>query len=274
MKYLKLILKKYPREEIIRRVNLQYMYRCFHLHISLIDLDFKSINILTNLSINSLFEIVREEARVHLFELLGQFPYSALTILPTIVKFLNKTSNDSKKSTKEQLEGCLLLLKGNNKQTSMLIKQNWFILSKLWPSLFKCKNFDKESIQALLDKIFFNANLNFNSFDNRVRLSENLVNMAFELYSYAADSYSSDELRLKLYNQKCNYENHLISKLMEDLIYIAKDSSITWKNQEISLFSLIFLLNSCESHKKLLTYDCVELFVSCLVHENVNLRRV
>lgn len=209
---------------------------------------------------------------------LGQYPYSAMTILPTIVKFLNKTSSSEKRSTatptKEQIEGCLLLLKGNNKQTSMFIKQNWFILGKLWPALFKCKNFDKESIQVLLDKIFFNANLNFNSFDNRVKLNESLIGLSFELYSNAADSYSSDELRLKFYNQKCNYENHLIGKLMEDLIYIAKDSSIPWKNQEISLFSLIFLLNSCESHKKLLTYDCVELFVNCLVHENINLRKV
>lgn len=69
---IKLVLKKYPREEIIRRVNLQYLYRCFHLHMSLSDLDFKAINILTNLSINSQYEIVREEARTHLFELLGK----------------------------------------------------------------------------------------------------------------------------------------------------------------------------------------------------------
>lgn len=252
---------------------LQYMYRCFHLHMSLIDLDFKIINILTNLCINSAYEIVRDEARVHLFELLGQFPYSAMTILPSIVKILNK-SNSDKKSTKEQLEGCLLLLKGNNKQTSMLIKQNWFTLSKLWPALFKCKNFDKEAIQTLLDKIYFNANLNFNSFDNRVKFGARLVELAFELYAYAADHYSSEELRLKLYNQKCSYENHLISKLMDDLIDIAKDSNISWKNQEISLFSLIFLLNSCELHKKLLTFECVELFVSSLIHENPNIRRV
>jgi hypothetical protein len=269
----KLIFKKYPREELVRRVVLQYMYRCFHLHMSLVDLDFKIINILTSLSINSAYEVVRDEARVHLFELLGQYPYSAMTILPSIVKFLNK-SNSDKKSTKEQVEGCLLLLKGNNKQTSMLIKQNWFILSKLWPALFKCKNLDKESIQALLDKIYFNANLNFNSFDNRVKFDTRLVSLAFELYVCALDNYASEELRLKLYNQKCSYENHLISKLMDDLIDIAKDSNITWKNQEISLFSLIFLLNSCESHKKLLTPECVELFVNYLIHENANIRRV
>jgi hypothetical protein len=228
-----------------------------------------------NLSINSLYEIVRQEARVHLFELLAQYPYSAMTILPNIVKFLNKTHND-KKFSKEQLEGCLLLLKGNNNQTSMLIKQNWFILSKLWPALFKCKFFEKDTVQKLLDKIYFNANLNFNSFDNKVSLSDDLVEMAMEFSSSVSNDifFTDDKTRLKVFYQKCVYENQLISKLMDDLINIARDSNIMWKNQEISLFTLIFLLNSCQTNKRLLTPECVECFVDALVHENINFRRV
>lgn len=252
---------------------LQYSYRCFHLHISLIDLDFKVINSLSNLSINSFYEIVRDEARNQLFDMLGQYPYSALTLLPNIIKFLNKTHTD-KKFTKEQLEGCLLLLKGNNTQTSMLVKQNWFVLGKLWPALFKCKYFEKETVQKLLDKIYFNANLNFNSFNNRVKLNEACVSLAYELSSKDLESFASEELRLKMFNHKCSYENQLISNLMQDLISIADDSNITWKNQEISLFSLIFLLDSCQSNRKLLTADCVELFVKYLIHENKNFRRV
>lgn len=250
---------------------LQYEFRCFHLHISLIDLDFKVINSLSNLAINSSYQIVRDEARTQLFELLGQFQYSTLTILPNIIKFLNKTHTD-KKFTKEQLEGCLLLLKGNTLQTSMLIKQNWFILGKLWPSLFKCKYFEHELISKLLDKIYFNANLSFNSFNNQIKLGDTCVSLAYELSSL--ETYASDDLRLKLFNQRCQFENQIICKLMDDLINIVNDSSATLKSKEISLFSLIFLLDSCQKNSKLLTSDCVETFLKCLIHEHKNLRRI
>ena len=237
------------------------------------DLDFKVINILVNLAINSFYEIVRQEARIHLFELLAQYPYSAMTILPKIIKFLNKTHSD-KKFSKEQLEGCLLLLKGNNIQTSMLIKQNWFILSKLWPALFKCKFFEKDTVQKLLDKIYFNTNLNFNSFDNKVILGQDLLQSALNLSPSCKELFSDEKSRLKVFNQKASYEGQLISKLMDELINIARDPNIMWKNQEISLFTLIFLLNSCQTNKKLLTEECVESFVDSLVHENINFRKV
>ncbi|CAF0997060.1 unnamed protein product [Brachionus calyciflorus] len=248
---------------------LQYEFRCFHLHLSLNDLDFKVINILTNLSINSFYQIVRDEARNQLFELIGQYQYSSLTILPNIIRFLNKTD---KKITIEQLEGCLLLLKGNNLQNSMLIKQNWFILGKLWPSLFKCKYFEHDMIQKLLDKIYFSANLSFNSFNNQIKLSDRTISLAYELS--ALEIYASDELRLKLFNQKCSFENSIISKLIEDLINIASDNSLSSKSQEISLFSLIFLLDSCKKNPKLLTPELTELFTKSLINENRNFRRI
>ncbi len=267
-------MKMYPRDELIKRVMLQYNYRCFQLHTTLNDLDFKAVNLLVTLSINSPFEIVRQEARQNLFDLLGQYPYSAMTILPSIVKFLNKTHSD-KKFTNEQLEGCLLLLKGKakNNQTSMLVKQNWFILCRLWPCLFKSKFFDRTTVHKLLDKIYFNANLNFQSFNNNCLLSENLLQLAKQ-FCPTIEIDDDEETRLKTFRQKNAHENQLISKLMEDLISIARDTSLIWKSQEISLFSLIFLLNSCEMNIKLLSEECVEVFVDSLINQNINLRRV
>lgn len=250
---------------------LQYEFRCFHLYTTLSELDYEAISILVNLSINSLYQVVREEARTQLFELLGQFQYSILTILPIIVKFLNR-SNSDKKITKDQLEGCLLLLKGNSVQTSLLIKQDWHILSKLWPSLFRCKFLEHETIQELLDSIFFNTNLNFNSFDNQICLSDQTISSAYELCS--SNTFATDELRLKLFKQKCSYENHTISKLMDDLVDIVNDSSSCHKSKEISLFSLIFLLDSCQKNARLLSPKCVELFAKNLLNENQNFRRI
>ncbi|RMZ98657.1 proteasome activator complex subunit 4B-like [Brachionus plicatilis] len=266
-----LIEKKYPREELIRRVMLQYEFRCFHLHTTLSDLDYQAVIALTNLSINSFYQVVREEARTQLFELLSQFQYSILTILPNIVKFLNKTHTDKKIST-EQLEGCLLLLKGNSIQTSLLTKQDWYVLGKLWPSLFRCKHLENESIQKLLDNIFSSANLNFNSFNNQICLSDQTVSSAYELCS--STTFATDELRLKLFRQKCTFEKQIISKLMDDLIDIANDSSASPKSKEISLFSLIFLLDSCKNSPGLLSPQCVQVFAKNLVHEKQNFRRI
>lgn len=222
-----------------------------------------------------MYEIVRQQARIHLFELLAQFPYSAMTILPNIIKFLTKAHTD-KKYTSQQLEGCLLLLKGNNIQTSMLVKQNWYILAKLWPVLFKCRFFNNESIHKLLDRIYFNANLNFNSFDNQTLLSSNLLTLVADLWPdlRLEAIFSNESARLKSYHQKRAYENQLIAKLMNDLVDVATDPHAMWKNQEISLFTLIFLFNSCERTNSLLTSDCVEVFVNSLVHENFSYRKV
>ena len=246
------------------------------MHTRLNDLDFKVVNILTKFSVNAFYEIVRTEARNQLFELMAQYPYSGLIIVPNIVKFLNKSNNDKKNKdfTKEQLEGVLLLLKGSSMQTTLLVKQNWNILGKLWPALYKCRYFEKETVVKILDKIYFGTNENFNSFDNRIRLSDGTVRAAFELCEETARKYSNEELRLKVFNQKCFNDNQVIENLFDDLINIATDSSVMWKNQEISLFSIIFLLNSCENKKKLLTVDCIKLFLDSLVNENKNFRRV
>lgn len=253
---------------------LQYNYRSFYIHTRLNDMDLKIIDLLFRLSVSSFHLVVREEARFQLFTLLSQFPYSAFTILDKLVEILNKNSR-TEQITQEQLEGCLHLIKGNSNQTSLLIRQNWQIISKIWPALFKCKHFEKESIQMLLDEIYSNTNENYDSFDNRIKLNESLIRFVFYYggmsYKY---KYPNESQRLKVFTLKCQQENELISKLMHDLIRIARDENVMWKNQEITLFSLTFLLNSCEQNKKLLTKEFIRVFVDSLTHENKNLRKV
>jgi len=222
------------------------------------------------LAINSFYELVRKEARKQLFKLLSQFPFSSTIIINPIVKFLNKM-NQSQNITEEQLEGCLLLLKGDQFQQSLLLKQNWSSIGKLWSALFKCKFFDKKIIKHLLDQIYFSTNENFNTFDNTVLLSENCVRLAYEILPQFDQEHND---RLESYKKLCDTDQRAIKALMNDLIDISRDSGVVWKNQEISLFSIIFLFNSCVKNKHLLTSDCVELFVESLVHENVNFREV
>jgi len=179
--------------------------------------------------------------------------------------------NKSQNITEEQLEGCLLLLKGDQFQQSLLLKQNWSSIGKLWSALFKCKFFDKKIIKHLLDQIYFSTNENFNTFDNTALLSENCVKLAYEILPQFDQEHGD---RLDSYKKLCDTDERAIKALMHDLIDISRDASVVWKNQEICLFSMIFLFNSCVKNKRLLTSDCVELFVESLIHENVNFREV
>lgn len=255
---------------------LQYNYRSFHIHTKLNDLDVKMIDILVRLSIDSFYEIVRNEARTNLFFLLGQYPYSALHIVPKLVHMLRKTNDEkeSSKLTKEQLEGCLLLLNGNGMHASLLVKQNWKVIGKIWPSLFRSKHFDKEKIQKLVENIYSSTNENYESFDNQTRISSRTIDLAFKMSPSLIESYHSNEVRLKHFFENCNEETKIISSITKSLINIVNDSNIMWKNQEISLFSLIYILNPAVRNPKLLTSEFVQIFVDSLVHENINFRRV
>ena len=255
---------------------LQYNYRSFHIHTKLNDLDIKMLDILMRLSIDSFYEIVRNDARTNVFFLMGQYPYSALCIVPKLVHVLKKTNDEkeSNKLSKEQLEGCLLLLNGNSMQASLLVKQNWRIIGKIWPALFKCKHFEKEKIQKLVDNIYTTTNENYESFDNQTRLNTSTVDLAFKMSPDLKEIFSDENVRLVTFFENCYDETKVISSISKSLINIVNDSNMLWKNQEISLFSLIYLLNSAERNPKLLRFEGIQTYVDSLIHENINFRRV
>ena len=250
---------------------LQYNYRPFHLHTQLNKLDAEIIDLLVDLSINSDYETVRDEARTNLFYILAQYPYSVSTIVPKLVQVLEQAilERDDGGLEKEQLEGCLLLLLGNNRKGCLLITQNWEILAKIWPALFRCKYFEQETIRKLLDHIYNHTNQSFESFNNQSSLSDSAMESAIKISPISKSN--SGILTLK---EKSDKEKRIIADLINDLIQIAKDPQIMWKNQEISLFSLIYLLNSCKMYPDLLSVELVKLFTNSLIHENVNIRKV
>ena len=265
------------REELIQRVMLQYQFRTFHLHTKLNDLDLKIINLLFRLSCDSLYAVVRKDAQSQLFSLLSHYPYSSLILVPKIVDLLNRCSetDETKKISHDQLKGCLYLLKGNNVQDSLIIKQNWNVISAIWPALFKCQDFEKPSIQNLLDKIYMKANKDYDSFDNRARLTDTTLSIVYEMNADVKNRYqNNEELRLKYYHEKMRNDDKYVEKLMSDLVRIARESQLLWKNQTTSYGAILFLLYPCKLEKSLLSVDCVQLFVDSLVHDNINVRKV
>lgn len=160
-------------------------------------------------------------------------------------------------------------------QESFMIKQNWSVISRLWPAIFKCQHFEKPSIQDLLDNIFVKTKTDFDSFENRIQFSNTSVKHAFDINPELLKTYNTDPIkRLELFQKRSLEETNKIRGLMADLIKISRESQLLWKNQAISFGSVLFLANSCEVDKALLTEDCVQLFVDSLIHENISIRKI
>lgn len=272
----KLIIKEYPREELIRRITLQYNYRSFHIHTQLNELDLETLNILTNLAIYSAYQIVREEARSNIYFVIAQYPYSALKLVPKLTDILERNNSEKKtekRLSKEQMEGCLLLLNGNSEQASFLLKKNWSVMANIWPALFRCKNFEKEDMNQLLDAIYNKTNENYESYNNTVKFNPKSLITSYILNPTLAAQFT-DSSHLQKFEKFAANEKLIVSGIMQSLIAISSDSKTVLKNQRISLFSLIYLFNSCQRSPDLLTTECVKLFVDMLVHENINFRMV
>ncbi len=231
---------------------------------------------LLKLSLNSSYAVVRKDAQSQLFSIVSHFPYSSLVVIPHLVEMLAKSDAklpESERLSHDQLKGVLYLLKGNSMQESFMIKQNWQVISSLWPTLFNCQHFEKPSIQELLDSIFVKTNKDFDSFENRIQFSDKCVEAVCSLDSRAS-ALARDPGRLDGFNKRCDEETRMTRGLMADLIRIAKESQLLWKNQTTSFGSVLFLLNSCEVDKDLLSEECIQLYVDSLVHENISIRKV
>ena len=100
---------------------LQYKFRTFHLHTQVNSLDLKVFDVLLNLSVNSIYAVVRKDAQSQLFSIISHFPYLTFLVVPKLVEMLNKSDEklpESQRLTHDQLKGCLYLLKGNSMQVN------------------------------------------------------------------------------------------------------------------------------------------------------------
>lgn len=262
------------RSELITRIMLQYQYRTFYIHTRLNELDIRVIETLFKLSVDSSYATVRKDAQSQLFSFLSHYPHSNLIIVPKVVDMLTRCNlKDETKLSHDQLKGCLYIISGNNYLDSLMIKQNWSVLNQLWPVLLRCQSYEKPSVQALLDKIYVRLDKDFDSFENRIQLDNKCVQMAFDFSEKTKQLYDNQK-RLEIFLRNKQDETQQIADLMKNLISIARESTLSWKNQSTSFGSLMYLFFSCQNDKQLLTSECVELFVDSLIHENIHIRKV
>lgn len=254
------------REELIQKVMVKYKSRSLGLYTQMNETDLNIIDTLFKLSIDSSYSSVRERAQKYLFVMFSHYSYSSRVIVPKLIDLLKRKT----KITHDQLKGCLYLIIGDSNGKSLSIKEDWQILSQLWPLLFKLQQFQKPSIQYLLDTIHLNICDNFESFDNRIKLNQSLLSLACEINSDL--NKLSDETRLEWFNKRCQNENKAISNLMNVLIRLADDLSI---NQPDLIYNLVgMMLNSCTYDKSLLTEKCVDFYVDSLINTDLQVREV
>jgi proteasome activator subunit 4 len=265
------------RVEFIQSVMLQYQYRSFHIHTQLNSLDVRIINTLFKLSTESMYALVRLDSQNQLFTVMSQYPYSNLIVIPSIVSILNKCSvlenDNNNKLMQNRLKGCLYVL-----ENSLIIEQNWHVISAIWPPLLKCQDFEKPSIQTLLFNIYQKGYMGLNSFDNRVQISDNALKCIYadsnEIKLKYGGNGEATKLRLKHFHARTSFENDLIEKTMKELIKIANETQLVWRNQFYRYAAFLFFLDSCKLENRLLTAECVQLFVDALVSENINVRTI
>lgn len=220
-----------------------------------------------------MYALVRLDSQNQLFTVMSQYPYSNLTVVSPIVNILSQCNTLLKNDDKMmqcRLKGCLYIL-----ENSLIIEQNWDVISAVWPALLKCHDFEKQSIQNLLYSIYQKGYMGLNSFDNRVKLSDKALKYIYDGISDIKLRYETNTLlRLKHFHERNRFENDIIEKTMKELIKIANESQLVWRNQFYRYAAFLFLLNSCKSENKLLSTECVQLFVDALVNENISVRTI
>ena len=222
-----------------------------------------------------MYAVVRKDAQTKLFSVIGNYSLAHMLIVEPLVAMLERCRDGSGEPlTHEQLKGCLYVIRGKGTgRDSLMVKQNWRIMRSVWPALFRCQNFEKPSIQALLDKLFSNANRDHDSFDNRVLFSERAIRTACAMLGNI-DSDEHKQLRLELFARRCERENRLVGELIGEIVHLSRLSHLSWKNQATGFNSILFMLNACKLERRLLTADWIQLLVDSLVHENISIRRV
>ena len=256
------------REELIQKIMIKYKLRTLALYTILNEIDIRIIDTLFQQSTDSIYSSVREKAQKYIFVIFSHYSYSSRTIVPKLLKLLKQSEEN--KLTHDQLKGCLYLIDGDPETKTLLIKEDWQIISQLWPILFKLQKFEKPSIQYLLDRIHLNICDNFESFDNRTRINDKLVEIVLNWNSKSFD-YNSEK-RLDWFTKRCQNENKSITSLMNALMRLSNNLSI---NQPDLIYNLVgMLLNSMQTERTLLTNKCVHFYVESLIHSDLQVREV
>uniref|UniRef100_A0A0N4ZP99 Proteasome activator complex subunit 4 n=1 Tax=Parastrongyloides trichosuri TaxID=131310 RepID=A0A0N4ZP99_PARTI len=193
----------------------------------------------------STYTTTRCEAQTIISNALTIYNESAKFLIDDVLKYVDV------KAKHEQLKGALHnILTG--KRFSILMRQNWDMLNKMIPKLIMCQSTTRESITTILDDIHNFLTDNFETFNIRYTVPDNIVKLAENLYikydgcvHYPKHPKPSNEeiiLAKKREEENNLKKEKLYYQLWDSLCSFVTDTSLHWRHREVSFSTMGLLL--------------------------------
>uniref|UniRef100_A0A914I0E6 Proteasome activator complex subunit 4 n=1 Tax=Globodera rostochiensis TaxID=31243 RepID=A0A914I0E6_GLORO len=221
----------------------------------------------------SLYANVRIAAQKVLEAIFSTYRFSYKTVVDDVLAIIRSPSSH------DQLKGALYVLV-NGKEVSIVLRQDWAHLLKLWPALCLISNPDKQSIIQLTDLARDLILANFSSFQIEYTFPDSIMPLAECLLSdYPGnlhqaiwplpDKQKLDEFRARETQTSTDKKNAFLS-LSDQLYQIATNKELHWRQIDFaeSLLSLL-LRRDCD-----LPQNVVLHFFHLLVSEIINTRKI
>lgn len=233
------------------------------------------IEILALLSTSSYAEN-RRPAQSVLSRVLREFPYSFTLVMDDILKMLAPEAQ----TPHAQLKGALYMLI-DGKRLALVLRQNWEIAAKVWPTLVRMKHSERPSIIRLLE---IAQNTIVDSFESyRIQelrpdpsvdaLAVALLETGKEGKHAAKYGVPDEEMRKKAaayVAEQNDLNQRSYDSLVKELLSCAVDSSLHWRHTDLAQVFLSILIRRDAD----VNPDCVRLFLRLCIHDSLKTRKM
>ncbi|GMT08718.1 hypothetical protein PFISCL1PPCAC_15 [Pristionchus fissidentatus] len=233
------------------------------------------IDILAKISISSYAEN-RRPAQSVLSRVLREFPYSFTLVMDDILALLAPDAQ----TPHAQMKGALYMLI-DGKRLALVLRQNWEIAAKVWPTLVRMKHSERPSIIRLLE---IAQNTIVDSFES-YRIQEltpdpSVDALALALLEsgkegkHAAKFGAPDATMRKEAEEYMRAQNDLNKRsydsLVQELLASTVDCSLHWRHTDLAqVFLSILIRRDAEVNP-----DCIRLFLRLCIHDSLKTRKM
>nr|CAD7425108.1 unnamed protein product [Timema monikensis] len=254
--------KKHLRSLLVDRVVLQHEALYERSTVCLTETHRQIMLNLLTLS-TSHYSEVRVRAQAKLFLTLDQFAYSYMILIPQLLSNLQQDSNQFH----EQFKGSLYVLLGP-KQSPVLARHDWSILSKLWPCIVRTQPSEKLSVIRLMEGVMESVHKFFPTITINMKIPETCVVAACKLSSQVDETYSSKALQILESQNKRNIECYL--SLVNNLLDAIDHGNLHWRYHSMALSFLRDLVHPDVYYPA----SVVKCFLHTLIHDSLDVRKV
>lgn len=228
--------------------------------------------------ITSLFDLsqshhpeVRILAQDTAYLMMNYFPFSESVLVPVLVRELSKPEIEHKK-----FKGLLYLVLGRRSCNSLVIYPHWSFLKQLWPAIISSPHSEKPSIVKLLDRVCGLVQKGFDTFELRIKFSDELKSQAKTLWSNKLVDTSKhpepDQEYIEQIKSKVDARNNQRVQDYEELVVklarLIDDPHLHWHRRIVAYNLFAHLMR--DDHP--LPLEALELCLSNLISERLSIR--